>query len=98
MSDHAGKAEGELTVADLKGLTALYVCGDRYWFAAPQQGVGAAAAGVETAEAVDPSGQSVTVTLGPWQGRALILGKGSGGKDGGTSADSEDGAHTPIPE
>lgn len=62
--DYAGKAEGELTVADLKGLTALYVCGDRYWFAAPQQGVDAAAAGVETAEAVDPSGQSVTVRRG----------------------------------
>lgn len=62
--DYAGKAEGELTVADLKGLTALYVCGDRYWFAAPQQGVDAAAAGVETAEAVDPSGQTVTVRRG----------------------------------
>ncbi len=45
------------------------------------------------------SGQSVTVTLGPWQGRALILGKGSGGKDGAASgSDSEDGAPTPIPE
>lgn len=62
--DYAGKAEGELTVADLKGLTALYVCGDRYWFAAPQQGMDAAAAGVETAEAVDPSGQTVTVRRG----------------------------------
>jgi len=62
--DYAGKPAGELTVADLKGLTALYVCGDRYWFAAPQQGVDAAAAGVETAEAVDPSGQSVTVRRG----------------------------------
>lgn len=62
--DYAGKAEGELTVADLKGLTALYVCGDRYWFAAPQQGVNAAAAGVETAEVVDPSGQTVTVRRG----------------------------------
>ena len=30
--DYAGKPAGELTVADLKGLTALYVCGDRYWF------------------------------------------------------------------
>ncbi len=62
--DYAGKPTGELTVADLKGLTALYVCGDRYWFAAPQQGVGAAAAGVETAEMVDPSGQTVTVRRG----------------------------------
>lgn len=62
--DYAGKPTGELTVADLKGLTALYVCGDRYWFAAPQQGVDAAAAGVETAEMVDPSGQSVTVRRG----------------------------------
>lgn len=62
--DYAGKAEGELTVADLKGLTALYVCGDRYWFTAPQQGVDAAAAGVETAEMTDPSGQSVTVRRG----------------------------------
>ena len=62
--DYAGKPAGELTVADLKGLTALYVCGDRYWFAAPQQGVDAAAAGVETAEMVDPSGQSVTVRRG----------------------------------
>ena len=62
--DYAGKPEGELTVADLKGLTALYVCGDRYWFAAPQQGVDAAAAGVETAEVVDPSGQSITVQRG----------------------------------
>lgn len=62
--DYAGKAEGELTVADLKGLTALYVCGDRYWFAAPQQGVDAAAAGVETAEMTDPSGQTVTVRRG----------------------------------
>ena len=62
--DYAGKPAGELTVADLKGLTALYVCGDRYWFAAPQQGVDAAAAGVETAEAVDPSGQTVTVRRG----------------------------------
>lgn len=52
--DYAGKPAGELTVADLKGLTALYVCGDRYWFAAPQQGVDAAAAGVETAEMIDP--------------------------------------------
>lgn len=58
--DYAGKPTGELTVADLKGLTALYVCGDRYWFAAPQQGVDAAAAGVETAEVTDPSGQTVT--------------------------------------
>lgn len=62
--DYAGKPAGELTVADLKGLTALYVCGDRYWFAAPQQGVDAAAAGVETAEVTDPSGQSVTVRRG----------------------------------
>lgn len=62
--DYAGKPAGELTVADLKGLTALYVCGDRYWFAAPQQGVDAAAAGVETAEMTDPSGQSVTVRRG----------------------------------
>ncbi len=62
--DYAGKPTGELTVADLKGLTALYVCGDRYWFAAPQQGVGAAAAGVETAKMVDPSGQTVTVRRG----------------------------------
>lgn len=62
--DYAGKPTGELTVADLKGLTALYVCGDRYWFAAPQQGVGAAAAGVETAEMVDPYGQTVTVRRG----------------------------------
>lgn len=62
--DYAGKPAGELTVADLKGLTALYVCGDRYWFAAPQQGVDAAAAGVETAEMTDPSGQSVTVHRG----------------------------------
>ena len=62
--DYAGKPAGELTVADLKGLTALYVCGDRYWFAAPQQGVDAAAAGVETAEVVDPSGQTVTVRRG----------------------------------
>ena len=62
--DYAGKPEGELTVADLKGLTALYVCGDRFWFSAPQQGVDAAAAGVETAEVVDPSGQSVTVQRG----------------------------------
>ena len=62
--DYAGKAEGELTVADLKGLTALYVCGDRYWFTAPQQGVDAAAAGVETAEMTDPSGQTVTVRRG----------------------------------
>ena len=57
--DYAGKPAGELTVADLKGLTALYVCGDRYWFAAPQQGVDAAAAGVETAEMIDPSGQQL---------------------------------------
>lgn len=56
--DYAGKPAGELTVADLKGLMALYVCGDRYWFAAPQQGVDAAAAGVETAEMIDPSGQT----------------------------------------
>lgn len=62
--DYAGKSAGELTVADLKGLTALYVCGDRYWFAAPQQGVDAAAAGVETAEMIDPSGQTVTVRRG----------------------------------
>lgn len=62
--DYAGKPEGKLTVADLKGLTALYVCGDRYWFAAPQQGVDTAAAGVETAEVVDPSGQSITVQRG----------------------------------
>ena len=62
--DYAGKPAGELTVADLKGLTALYVCGDRYWFAAPQQGVDAAAAGVETAEVTDPSGQTVTVRRG----------------------------------
>ena len=62
--DYAGKPAGELTVADLKGLTALYVCGDRYWFAAPQQGVDAAAAGVETAEMTAPSGQSVTVRRG----------------------------------
>ena len=62
--DYAGKPEGELTVADLKGLTALYVCGDRYWFAAPQQGVDTAAAGVEAAEVVDPSGQTVTVQRG----------------------------------
>ena len=62
--DYAGKPAGELTVADLKGLTALYVCGDRYWFAAPQQGVDAAAAGVETAEMTDPTGQSVTVHRG----------------------------------
>lgn len=62
--DYAGKPAGELTVADLKGLTALYVCGDRYWFAAPQQGVDAAAAGVETAEMTDPSDQSVTVRRG----------------------------------
>ena len=62
--DYAGKPEGELTVADLKGLTALYVCGDRYWFAAPQRSVEAAAAGVETAEIVDPSGQTVTVQRG----------------------------------
>lgn len=62
--DYAGKPAGEITVADLKGLTALYVCGDRYWFAAPQQGVDAAAAGVETAEMIDPSGQTVTVRRG----------------------------------
>lgn len=62
--DYAGKPAGKLTVADLKGLTALYVCGDRYWFAAPQQGVDAAAAGAETAEMTDPSGQTVTVRRG----------------------------------
>lgn len=62
--DYAGKPAGELTVADLKGLTALYVCGDRYWFAAPQQGVDAAAAGVETAEMVGPDGRSVLVQRG----------------------------------
>lgn len=62
--DYAGKPAGELTVADLKGLTALYVCGDRYWFVAPQRGVDAAAAGVETAEMTAPSGQSVTVRRG----------------------------------
>lgn len=62
--DYAGKPEGELTVADLKGLTALYVCGDRYWFAAPQRSVEATAAGIETAEVVDPSGQTVTVQRG----------------------------------
>ena len=62
--DYAGKPEGELTVADLKGLTALYVCGDRYWFAAPQQGVDTATAGVEAAEVIDPSGRSVTVQRG----------------------------------
>ena len=54
--DYAGKPAGELTVADLKGLMALYVCGDRYWFAAPQQGVDAAM--------IDPSGQTVTVRRG----------------------------------
>ena len=62
--DYAGKPEGELTVADLKGLTALYVCGDRFWFSAPQQGVDTAAAGVEAAEVIDPSGRSVTVRRG----------------------------------
>lgn len=62
--EYAGKPEGELTVADLKGLTALYVCGDRYWFAAPQRSMEAAAAGIETAEVVDPSGQTVTVQRG----------------------------------
>lgn len=62
--DYAGKPEGELTVADLKGLTALYVCGDRFWFSAPQQGVDMAAAGVEAAEVIDPSGRSVTVRRG----------------------------------
>ncbi len=62
--DYAGKPAGERTVADLKGLTALYVCGDRYWFAAPQQGVDAAAAGIETAEMLDPSGQTVAVHRG----------------------------------
>lgn len=62
--DYAGKPEGELTVADLNGLTALYVCGDRFWFSAPQQGVDTAAAGVEAAEVIDPSGRSVTVRRG----------------------------------
>lgn len=62
--DYAGKPEGELTVADLKGLTALYVCGDRFWFSAPQQGVDTAVAGVEAAEVIDPSGRSVTVRRG----------------------------------
>lgn len=62
--EYAGKPEGELTVADLKGLTALYVCGDRFWFSAPQQGVDTAAAGVEAAEVIDPSGRSVTVQRG----------------------------------
>ena len=60
--DYAGKPEGELTVADLKGLTALYVCG--FWFSAPQQGVDTAAAGVEATEVIDPSGRSVTVQRG----------------------------------
>lgn len=75
--DYAGKPEGELTVADLKGLTALYVCGDRFWFAAPQQGVDAAAAGVETAEVVDPSGQSVTVQRGDIRELLIPLHKSS---------------------
>ena len=44
------------------------------------------------------SGQNVTVSLGPWQGRALLLGKGSGEKPTATaSLDPDVGTPTPIP-
>lgn len=35
--EYAGIPAGELTVTDLNGLTALYVCGDTYSFTEPQQ-------------------------------------------------------------
>ncbi len=66
------------------------------------QGAGAALSRVTpiaTGGSHSISGQSVTVTLGPWQGRALLLGKGAGGKDGSSSGSDADGSTpTPIPE
>lgn len=46
------------------------------------------------------SGKTVTVSLGPWQGRALVLGSGSakGDADGKDDGGSGAGAVTPIPQ
>ena len=66
------------------------------------QGIGAALSRVTpiaTGGKHSVSGESVTVTLGPWQGRALVLGKGSSGKNNAASGpDPDTGTPTPIPE
>ena len=47
--EYAGTASGDVTVDDLKVLTALYLCGDRYWFEAPSSGVSGIRTGSDTA-------------------------------------------------
>lgn len=65
------------------------------------QGIGAALSRVTpiaTGGKHSISGETVTVSLGPWQGRALVLGKGSSEKSAAAGDDPEAGPPTPIPE
>ena len=64
------------------------------------QGIGTALSRVTpiaTGGSHSVSGQTVTVKLGPWQGRALLIGGGSGKKDAAPDDDPEAGSPTPIP-
>ena len=61
--DYCGKLTGDVTVGDLQGLTALYLCGDAYSFTGPFGAVDAAGSDMQW-ETVDASGQAVTVARG----------------------------------
>lgn len=62
--DYTGIESGEITVSDLKGLTQLYIYGDRYWFDAPLADIKAASVTESSAKVTQSNGVEVTVNRG----------------------------------
>lgn len=62
--EYTGIESGDITVGDLKGLTALYICGDRYWFTAPSSDIAASSVADGEATITDSDGNKVTVSRG----------------------------------
>ncbi len=61
--DYCAKAEGDISVAELGGLTSLYICGDQYSFTGAFAGLDARSSESE-ATVTDASGTELTVTRG----------------------------------
>ena len=62
--EYTGKAEGDITVGELKGMTELYVIGNEYSLRQPVSGVGEVTQSDKSAEYTDWQGNTRTVTLG----------------------------------
>ena len=63
--EYTGRATGDITVGELKGLTELYIVGDEYSLHEPGSGVG------------QVSGSDKTASYTDWQGNERTVGRGS---------------------